>query len=141
MDQKTVDYIRKSRELGHSDTDIKATLLNAGHKEEDVRVGFDVVDGKNSLRDKNLVLPPPIPTAWISNKSSGKDLLIWWGISLVLCVIPYLIGLAEDDFSDPNFSGVITIFFGFFIFWPSATVVGLIALVKTFTWARDRYKK
>jgi len=60
VDQRVIDYIKKSRELGHNDSDIKNSLLNAGHKEEDVRAAFDAADGKSSLQGENL-MPPPLP--------------------------------------------------------------------------------
>ena len=57
MDQGIVDYIKKSRELGYSDEAIKTLLINAGHQEEDVRVAFDVADGKSSSQGKNIISP------------------------------------------------------------------------------------
>jgi len=57
MDQRIVDYIKKSRELGHSDEAIKALLINAGHKEEDIRAAFEAADGKSSSQGKNIISP------------------------------------------------------------------------------------
>jgi len=55
--QQLIDYIKKSRELGHSDEAIKALLINAGHKEEDVSAAFIAADGKSSSQGKNIISP------------------------------------------------------------------------------------
>ena len=71
MDQRIVDYIKKSRELGHNDSDIKALLLNAGHKEEDVRAAFDAADGKSGLQDKSFISSHPSQPI-VPNFEAGK---------------------------------------------------------------------
>jgi len=91
VNQRVVDYIKKSRELGHGDSDIKAALLNAGHKEEDVRAAFDVADGKSSSQGENVVpLPPIYPNVDVKNTSMvlksnfGKVSLVGGIISIFL---------------------------------------------------------
>ena len=71
MDQRIIDYIKKSRELGHNDSDIKALLLNAGHKEEDVRAAFDAADGKSGLQDKSFISSHPSQPI-VPNFEAGK---------------------------------------------------------------------
>ena len=69
--QQLIDYIKKSRELGHSDENIKALLLSAGHKEEDVRAAFDAADGKSGLQDKSFISSHPSQPI-VPNFEAGK---------------------------------------------------------------------
>ncbi|MDD5152643.1 MAG: hypothetical protein PHS95_01415 [Candidatus Pacebacteria bacterium] len=61
MDQTVVDYIKKTRELGYSDADIKSLLLNAGHDQAGVEGAFAVADGR--LNSSAVLVPPPVPTS------------------------------------------------------------------------------
>ena len=96
--QQLIDYIKKSRELGHSDEAIKALLINAGHKEEDVSAAFIAADGKSSSQNENLMPPPhpliasPIAGTILQNAWSLYKSRFWTFISLSL--VPILIWIA-----------------------------------------------
>lgn len=137
MDQQIIDYIKKSRELGHSDSDIKTLLLNAGHKEEDVRAAFDTADGKNvippppsfssnhpSYGNSSIELPGPIvllKSAWQIYKAR------FWSL-LSLYVLPILVlgGLitifALLTLMFPTLSPVVLVFISLLLFIPFAIV-------------------
>jgi len=91
--QQVTDYIKKMREAGYADDGIKGLLLNSGHKEEDISVAFDAVDGKVNLQSKNIAPLSDHQAVASDSKKKKKIVLVVFLVAGFLIILGILISL------------------------------------------------
>jgi hypothetical protein len=100
--QQIVDYVKKMREAGYGDCDIRALLLNAGHREGDIRIAFDAVDRK-AVVEGGIITPLPDYQPITSNFKKIKKIIfiVLSAIGLfVVAAIGFIFLIPQSHYGD-----------------------------------------